>query len=72
MSCLARRNSELTTEESLLAIAGLHTQPGFLRCGHRALEAGDDGGAGVQVPIHPVLTVDDGRLRRSAAHLSPL
>ena len=61
----------LTAEESLPAAAALHTQPGSLRGGHGALQAGDEGGAGVQVPTDPVLGVNDARLGWSAAHSLP-
>lgn len=58
----------LTAQEASCAGAGLHAVPGFLRGGHGALQAGDKGGAGVQVPADPVLGVNDGGLRRSTAH----
>lgn len=71
LNCVKTGGHKLTTEERLPAIAGVHTQPRFLRCWRGALQAGDESGAGVQVPTDLVLTVNDGRLRRSTAHLSP-
>lgn len=71
LNCVKAGGHKLTTEERLPAIAGVHTQPRFLRCWRGALQAGDESGAGVQVPTDLVLTVNDGRLRRSTAHLSP-
>lgn len=66
-------DNPLTTEEGLFAAAGLHTElrRGSLRGRHGTLETGNKGGAGVQVPTHPVLGVGDGGLRRSAAHHYP-
>lgn len=65
--------SSLTTEEGLFAAAGLHTElrRGSLWGRHGTLETRDEGGAGVQVPTHPLLGVGDGGLRRSAAHHYP-
>lgn len=59
---------KLTSEERLPAAAGLHTQPRSLWCRHGPSEAGNECRAGVQVPTDPVLSVNDGRLRRSTAH----
>lgn len=60
---------ELTTERSWVT-AGAHTLPGSLRCGHGALQARDEGGAGVQVLTDRVLAVNRGQLGRRASHLS--
>lgn len=59
---------KLTSEEGLPATAALHAQQSFLRCRHRPSEAGNKGGAGVQVPTDPVLGVNDRGLGRSTAH----
>lgn len=66
------RFRELTAEKSLLATVGLQKQlmRGSSWGWRGALQAGDKRGAGVHVPVHPVLGVSHGRFRRSAAHLS--
>lgn len=69
--CESSRWVKLTTEESLLAAAALHTQPGSLWCRHGSLEAGNKSGAGFHIPADPVLRVNNGGFRRSAAHISP-